>query len=315
MSAVTVKKHFAHAEFILRFMANVIALHTNLHPKQSDFQQDSSSVDLLKFPLSSPDALNQLLLNQTVQPTLSSPNHSGPNHWTVFCDFDGPIVDVSNRYYQTYQLALENVQSIYKAKGGRLRIQPLTKAQFWQMKQERTPDTEIAMRSGLRGRQIDVFLKRVNQIVNQPNLLHQDQLQPGVKEALSLLQSQGARLVLVTLRCQKQATQILQDNQLDHLFADIWGAQAPDMAYANHAQHKTDLLKQAIAASPNFTAACMIGDTEADILAGQAMGIPAIALTCGIRSHAYLQRFEPTVIHPDLLTVARKLVTVRRSTF
>jgi phosphoglycolate phosphatase len=276
----------------------------------------SNSLEIESAPLSS---LNQTSLNQTVlspfstyySSQVSSPTHD--NHWTVFCDFDGPIVDVSNRYYQTYELALANVQSMYKAKGGTLRLQPLTKAQFWQMKQERTPDTEIAMRSGLRGRQIDLFLKRVNQIVNQPNLLHQDQLQPGVRAALELFHAQGARLVLVTLRCQTQATQILKDNQLDHLFSDIWGSQNPDMAYANHAQHKTDLLRQAIATSPDSIANCMVGDTEADILAAQAMGIPAIALTCGIRSHAYLQRFEPTVIHQDLLTAAHQLVGVRRS--
>jgi phosphoglycolate phosphatase len=308
-------------------MANVIAFHTKQsHTKQSEQPQDMNpvglnSLEIESAPLSSLNqtSLNQTSLNQTVPSPFSShhPSQVNPpdrdNHWTVFCDFDGPIVDVSNRYYQTYELALANVQSMYKAKGGTLRLQPLTKAQFWQMKQERTPDTEIAMRSGLRGRQIDLFLKRVNQIVNQPNLLHQDQLQPGVRAALELFHAQGARLVLVTLRCQTQATQILKDNQLDHLFAGIWGSQDPDMAYANHAQHKTDLLRQAIAASPNSTANCMVGDTEADILAAQALGIPAIALTCGIRSHAYLQRFEPTVIHQNLLTAAHQLIGVRRS--
>jgi phosphoglycolate phosphatase-like HAD superfamily hydrolase len=52
----------------------------------------------------------------------------------------------------------------------------------------------------------------------------------------------------------------------------------------------------------------MIGDTEADLLAGQAISIPTIALTCGIRSHYYLNQFKPTRIHDDLLAAAHYLL-------
>jgi phosphoglycolate phosphatase len=250
-------------------------------------------------------------------------------HLTLFCDFDGPIVDVSDRYYHTYRLGLEKTQAAHLAAQPatqrlvKLPIRPLTKLQFWQMKQERTPDREIAMRSGLQGNQIDWFLHSVNQIVNQPALLQQDQLQPGVKWALALLQAQGARLVLVTLRCQTQATQILRDQGLNHLFSQIWGSKDDGAAYSNLADHKTELLRQAIAAqtiapiaiedeadcrSPRT--AWMIGDTEADVLAGKAMNVPTIALTCGIRSKTYLQKLEPTRIHADLLSVAHYLVSL-----
>ena len=138
---------------------------------------------------------------------------------TLFCDFDGPIVDVSERYYHTYQLGLADIASAYPA----LALSQLSKAQFWQMKQERTPDVEIAMRSGLQGEQIEQFLSRVRQIVNQPELLAQDQIQPGVKWALSLLHERGIRLVLVTLRQQVQATQILREQGLEALFSGIGG--------------------------------------------------------------------------------------------
>ncbi|MBD3880986.1 HAD family hydrolase [Phormidium tenue FACHB-886] len=233
-------------------------------------------------------------------------------HLTLFCDFDGPIVDVSDRYYHTYRLGLTETQAAHPD----LRLSPLTKQQFWQMKQERMPDAEIALRSGLQGEQIDRFLQRVVQIVNQPALLQQDQLQPGVKWALALLHAQGVRLVLVTLRCQAQATQILQDHGLVHLFSQIWGSVSESIAYSNLAEHKTELLRQAIAMQQNSSAsyatfpdsAWMIGDTEADVLAGQAMDVPTIALTCGIRSQTYLQKFEPTRIHSDLLSAAHYLV-------
>lgn len=231
-----------------------------------------------------------------------------PTALTIFCDFDGPIVDVSNRYYHTYQLGLAEVKAAHEQQGITLPLHCLSKQQFWQMKQERTPDPEIALRSGLRHEQIDQFLDCVKQIVNQPHLLHQDRLQPRVQWALALLHRQGARLVLVTLRQQQQATRMLRNYGLEPLFSQIWGATDDHAAYLNQAEHKTWLLEQAIAhCSPTAATAWMIGDTEADVLAGHATGVPTIALTCGIRSRTYLQKFQPTQIHADLPAVAHVL--------
>ncbi|MBD2092048.1 HAD family hydrolase [Microcoleus sp. FACHB-1515] len=229
---------------------------------------------------------------------------------TVFCDFDGPIVDVSDRYYTTYQFGLADVQEQF---GGRaiasLRngIAPLSKAQFWQMKQNRVPDVEIAERSGLQGEQISWFMQRVCEIVNQPALLHLDRLQPGVRWALELLHSQGARLVLVTLRERQQAMQFLHSHDLLHLFDRIWGATDDHAAYQNCADHKTQLLSEAIAVHSSDSA-WMIGDTEADVLAGQAAKVPTIALTCGIRSRRYLHQFNPNLIHSDLVSAVNSIL-------
>jgi phosphoglycolate phosphatase-like HAD superfamily hydrolase len=237
---------------------------------------------------------------------------SCPQTLTVFCDFDGPIVDVSNRYYTTYQLGLSETQTLYQTQGIFLPIQPLSKQQFWQMKQNRVPDVEIAMRSGLQEEQIDFFLGRVVEIVNQPNLLQQDKIQPGVSWALALLHSQGVRLVLVTLRCQLQATQILRNYGLTRLFSGIYGTSDRHAAYQNQAILKQQLLEKAIAEQSPLPggpiSAWMVGDTEADLLAGQAHSIPTIALTCGIRSRFYLQQFQPTRIDSDLLSAAHYLL-------
>jgi phosphoglycolate phosphatase len=226
----------------------------------------------------------------------------------VFCDFDGPIIDVSNRYYTTYQLGLDETQAFYQSKGVSLPIQAMSKQQFWQMKQNRVPDVEIAMRSGLQDEQIDFFLGRVIEIVNQPHLLKQDRMQPGVSWALAMLHSQGFRLVLVTLRCQLQAAQILRNNGLTRLFSGIYGTSDRNAAYKNQAELKQQLLEKAIAEqSSRPLNAWMVGDTEADLLAGQALAIPTIALTCGIRSHYYLQQFQPTRIYTDLFAAAQYL--------
>lgn len=235
-----------------------------------------------------------------------------PQQLTVFCDFDGPIVDVSNRYYSTYKLGLADTQAVYQAKNITLPIGMLSKQQFWQMKQDRVPDVEIAMRSGLQGEQINFFLGRVIEIVNQPALLKLDRLQPGVSWALALLHSQGVRLVLVTLRCKSQATQILRNHGLTRLFSGIYGTSDRNAAYQNQAELKTQLLALAIAEQSLLTecpiSGWMVGDTEADLLAGQALSIPTIALTCGIRSPRYLKQFQPTCLHSDLLAAATYLL-------
>lgn len=228
---------------------------------------------------------------------------------TVFCDFDGPIIDVSERYYSTYQLGLADTEASYKEQGICLHLQTLTQEQFWQMKQARLPDIEIAMRSGLQGEQVDAFVRRVSQIVNEPNLLHKDRLQPGVQWALALLHSQGVRLVLVTLRRQTQATQILENYGLANLFSCIQGTGDDQSAYHNYSEVKKQLLAEVMAQQNVLPAsAWMIGDTEADILAGQALEIPTIALTCGLRSRFYLQQFQPTRITSDLLSAAHYLL-------
>lgn len=229
---------------------------------------------------------------------------------TVFCDFDGPIVDVSRRYYSTYQQGLKAIEAIAHSQGDSLNLKVLSQTEFWQMKRDRIADEEIARQSGISTAYIPRFLQEVKQIVNQPNLLDQDTLQPGVKWALSLLYERGATLVLVTLRHQSQVKQILDKTGLAKYFTDIYGTRDRHAAYKNYAQLKTQLLAQAVEkyGQPYGTPCWMVGDTEADILAGQSLNIPTIGLTCGIRSSRYLQQFQPDQIKSDLLSAVQSAI-------
>jgi phosphoglycolate phosphatase len=237
---------------------------------------------------------------------------------TVFCDFDGPIIDVSDRYYSTYRLALKDTDRFYREFSPQPQLSKnlpspvLTKEQFWQMKQNRVPDREIAKRSGLSEEKIDFFLARVMKIVNRPDLITQDKLQPGASWALNLLRTQGTKLILVTLRDRLEATSILEQYGLRYLFTGIYGTDNSQAAYQNYAEVKTHLLDRAmkhhLPAMANSHDSWMIGDTEADIIAGKAMGIPTIGLTCGIRSYQQLIQLQPTSIEPDLLSAAHRLL-------
>jgi phosphoglycolate phosphatase len=228
---------------------------------------------------------------------------------TVFCDFDGPIVDVCDRYYATYELALAQTKEFYQTHGQVILLQYLTKEQFWQMKQDRVSDIEIAMRSGLQQEQIEYFINYVQSIVNLPELLDLDKIQSGVNWALALLHSQNIRLVLVTLRENQQVKHILNNYGLKRLFAGIYGSEDLNVAYINNAQVKTELLKQAYAEHRGHLN-YMVGDTEADLIAAHKVNVEAIALTCGIRSAKYLKQFNPDYICHDLLSFTHCLLKI-----
>ncbi len=228
----------------------------------------------------------------------------------VFCDLDGPLIDVSRRYYKTYQLAIAEVQAQSQTQGRSLSLTPLSSSQFWQMKQERVPDAEIAFCSGLRHEQIELFLAKVLDIVNQPGLLQEDCVQLGVLQALELLKRLGASLSVVTLRCQTEAMQLLQQFQLDSFFDQICGTEDQLSAYQNYTERKQTLLKGLIAktAPSVHSQQWIIGDTEADVQAGQSLGLSTVALTCGMRSHQYLQRLQPTTVQADLRSATEYLM-------
>lgn len=231
---------------------------------------------------------------------------------TLFCDFDGPIADVADRYYATYCIGLKRLQTIYAQQGTEIPIQQLSQAQFWTFKQHRVPDRQIALWSGLEDGQIDCFLEQVRQVVNRADLLHCDRLQPRVRQALKLLRCHGVRVVIVTLRPPSQVHQFLRQHHLDWAVDGVFGNQETQAAYANQATHKIELLQAAIAHQQvqgyQLDNAWMIGDTEADILAGQAAGLPTVALTCGIRSRRYLRGLRPTHLLPDLSSAAQAYV-------
>ena len=60
----------------------------------------------------------------------------------IFTDFDGPIMDVSERYYQVYLYCLEKIRKPTQL------INILSKSEFWELKRSQVPEKEIATISG-----------------------------------------------------------------------------------------------------------------------------------------------------------------------
>ena len=242
----------------------------------------------------------------------TSPDSARRAERVVFCDFDGPVVDVSERYYQTYRKGLLWIEENAKTAQGRsLSIRPLSKDCFWEMKQNRVADIEIAIRSGLPEDLFESYMQQVQRIVNHPSLLSWDRLQPTALAALEQLNQQKLRVVIVTLRHPRQVEAFLEANSLTHLVAETYGAQDVNAAYANRTELKKVLLSNAIAqqtAQGYIThQSWMVGDTEADILAGQSLGLDTAALCCGVRSEDYLKKLNPSRVCKCLMSAVSEL--------
>ncbi len=213
----------------------------------------------------------------------------------IITDFDGPIMDVSERYYQVYLLCLNSTK-----KPGQ-EIQILSKAEFWAFKRSKTSEVTVGMQSGLTAEQAVEFSQLRKELVHQLVYLKFDQIIPTAIKALTQIQQQGIDLVVMTMR---------RDRELDYAFS-----QAPltpffpsnrrynlgdDYIKTKDEQDKPLLMLRAIQELPPAARTWMIGDTEADIAAARSQNIPVIGVLSGIRDRSTLEKFQPDSIVANL---------------
>jgi phosphoglycolate phosphatase-like HAD superfamily hydrolase len=213
----------------------------------------------------------------------------------IITDFDGPIMDVSERYYQVYLLCLDRTQ-----KPGQ-EIQILSKAEFWALKRSKTPEIIIGIQSGLTKEQAFKFSELRKELVHQLVYLKFDRIIPTAIDALTQIQQQGIDLVVMTMR---------RDRELDYAFS-----QAPltpfflsnrrynlsnDYIKTKDELDKPLLMSRAMQELPVADRTWMIGDTEADIAAAKSQNIPIIGVLSGIRDRSTLEKFQPDSIVANL---------------
>lgn len=227
----------------------------------------------------------------------------------VYIDFDGTLSSPHERYYKVYQMVLKVICREYCETGNPLSIRMLTREEFLHMKRSRVPDSEIVTRSGLQKHHIEPFLARVREIVDHPLLGHYDHPIVGATQALIQLKQHDAHLTLVTLRCETHTVQLLERYAWTKFFDEIYGAHGEKPQ--NPVEFKTALLSKSLLRQGKFVPdrTWMIGDTEADILAGKSLGISTIALTSGIRNQDFLSRFNPTRICPNVLSASNSIIS------
>lgn len=215
----------------------------------------------------------------------------------IFTDFDGPIMDVSERYYQVYLYCLEKIRQPEQA------IVTLPKSEFWELKRSQVPEKEIARLSGfMHDRQAIAFAHLRRATVHTNPYFECDRLIESAIPALEKAQSAGIDLAVMTMRRRRELEPVLDRYDLKRFFqGDRIFCLNDDYVKTIDMQDKPKLMQRAQAALPSVEQQWMIGDTEADIIAAQAYHVPVIAVLSGIRNQVQLEKYKPNQIFPNLL--------------
>jgi phosphoglycolate phosphatase-like HAD superfamily hydrolase len=213
----------------------------------------------------------------------------------VITDFDGPIVDVSERYYRVYQFCLEKTSRQDRS------VRQLSKDAFWQLKRARVPEREIGMISGLDPAQAQEFATMRRQTVHTLPYFHYDELIPGAVDALEKVQRAGVDLVVMTMRREIELDYALERFDLGRFFPPNRRYRlSNDYVKTQDIDEKPLLMQQALKELPLAEDTWMVGDTEADIVAAKTNGVRAIAVLSGIRDRVELEAYLPDWIVNDL---------------
>lgn len=213
----------------------------------------------------------------------------------LITDFDGPIIDVSQRYYQVYQECLESSRNPNQA------VKQLTKEEFWQLKRSRVPEKQIGMMSGLDEAQAQAFAQLRRQTVHTPPYFEYDSLAPGAVAALEKVQQAGVDLAVMTMRRMRELDYAFERHDLGRFFPkDRCYCLSNDYVKTRDIDDKPLLMERALVELPPASDTWMIGDTEADIITAKKHGVKVIGVLSGIRDRASLEAYQPNWIVKDL---------------
>ena len=213
----------------------------------------------------------------------------------LITDFDGPIIDVSQRYYQVYQECLESSRNPNQA------VKQLTKEEFWQLKRSRVPEKQIGMISGLDETQAQAFAQLRRQTVHTPLYFEYDTLALGAVAALEKVQQAGVDLAVMTMRRMRELDYAFDRHDLGRFFPkDRCYCLSNDYVKTRDIDDKPLLMERALVELPPASDTWMIGDTEADIITAKKHGVKVIGVLSGIRDRASLEVYQPDWIVKDL---------------
>lgn len=213
----------------------------------------------------------------------------------LITDFDGPIIDVSERYYQVYLLCLE------KSRNPDTPVTALSKAKFWQLKRSRVPEKQIGLMSGLDEIQAQTFDQLRRQTVHTQPYFGYDSLAPGAVAALEKVQQAGVDLAVMTMRRVQELDYAFNQHNLGRFFPkNRCYCLSNDYVKTRDIDDKPLLMEKALAELPPADDIWMVGDTEADLIAAKKHGVKAMAVLCGIRDRPQLELYQPDLIVQDL---------------
>ncbi|MFH0935743.1 MAG: HAD hydrolase-like protein [Candidatus Omnitrophota bacterium] len=207
----------------------------------------------------------------------------------LLLDLDGPILDVSERYYRVYKKIIEEI-------GGR----PLDKKTYWRCKRKKIDLSKMLCLSAIKKDKALLFRREWLNRIERKSFLTYDRIWPYTRDTLKKL-SIKHKLILITLRrSPANLNWQLRRLKLKGYFDSI-------LCQGNNKgdwRVKYDLARRA-----GLHCACsfLIGDTEIDILSGKKSGAKTIALLSGVRCRDILRRYKPDYILNSLRETNRVL--------
>jgi phosphoglycolate phosphatase len=202
----------------------------------------------------------------------------------LFFDLDGPLLDVSARYVALHRDLLRQVG-----------LKGMAADRYWDRKRARVPEEEILDELGVLEVATDYLRERLERI-ESPEYLALDRPWPWTHEVLGQL-ARRYPLVLVTAR----ASHLLLLEQLDRLeLIAFFHEVLSEPARRGVDKQKARLIKDYLTRQERPADGWMVGDTEADIGAGQIVGLHTAAVRTGIRNAKLLQQAGPDHLLNDI---------------
>lgn len=199
------------------------------------------------------------------------------NKVSIIFDLDGTLIEISNRYYHVYKKIVDQL-------GGN----PLSKNIYWAMRRRNEKLENILYKSGISSTYTQDFLDMFIAQIEDPKNLSLDTVFEGTYSVLDSIRKKHD-IYLLTLRHSKKA--VLEQLEYLHLrkrFEKIITADKKSLEEKskNHLIKRLSIEKKGI----------IIGDTEAEITAAKAIGIPSIAVLSGTRNRKFLLEQNPSYI-------------------
>jgi phosphoglycolate phosphatase len=210
----------------------------------------------------------------------------------LFFDLDGPLLDVSNRYVVLHQELLRE-----------LGWDAMPAHRYWACK--RGHMTEEAILAELGAASIfPVYGPRRLELIETAAYLRHDRCWPWTLAVLEHV-NRHADLVMVTARSDRAALlDQLGKIGIRPFFREILSEQGGESVDRQKAALIKGYLERERQAPKGHW---MIGDTEADVLAGKHVGLSTVAVLSGIRNEDQLRRANPDFLVPDIRDVPAML--------
>ncbi len=223
----------------------------------------------------------------------------------LFCDFDGPVIDLSERYFRVYQFCLQHIQLPQQA------VTPFTKAEFWSLKRAQISEKDIALKSGLTELgQANKFAQLRQDLVHTEPYFQYDCLSEDAIAALETAQQADIELSIMTMRRVRELEPVLKQYNLARFFPpERRFCLSNDYVKTGDTKDKPRLMAEALAKLSPTSQQWIVGDTEADIMAGKTHGVKVIAVLCGIRNQTQLELYAPDLIKSNLKAAVEAILS------